>query len=81
MKPGQPSKPPIGLRPRFIVDLQRFDEICCAMVRYRDVGLTIPEDWETEFNELRHRLKGRLSRFGAQLSPNDQAQEQRTIDV
>ena len=40
--------PPIGLRPRAIVDALRIKEILEAMVRYSDDGKYIPQEWVEE---------------------------------
>lgn len=45
-------KPPLGLAPRWALDLQRTREILAAMDRYVEAGLVIPEEWTNELNEL-----------------------------
>lgn len=46
------EKPPLGLRPRWIVDALRIREILEAMDRYNSAGVPIPTDWSDELNEL-----------------------------
>lgn len=46
------DKPPIGLRPRWIVQALRIREILEAMGRYNSVGKPIPEEWSEELDEL-----------------------------
>jgi phage gp29-like protein len=55
-KTAQP-KPPIGLKPRYISDKERIQEIDEAITRYMDAGLQIPEEWFKERNELIGRAK------------------------
>jgi len=45
-------KPPLGLTPRWFLNLQRTREIIAAMDRYVEAGLVIPEEWTDELNEL-----------------------------
>jgi hypothetical protein len=45
-------KPPLGLTPRWLLDLQRTKEILAAMDRYVEAGQFIPEEWTDELNEL-----------------------------
>jgi hypothetical protein len=56
------TKPPLGLTPRYSLDLQRTREILAAMDRYVEAGLVIPEEWTDELNELicRKRLRSSL---------------------
>jgi len=49
---AQVEKPPIGLRPRWIVQALRIREILEAMDRYNSVEKPIPQDWCDELNEL-----------------------------
>ena len=51
------QKPPIGLKPRYIHDSERIDEILCAIERYTDANMSIPKSW---VNELRDLLKANL---------------------
>lgn len=46
-------KPPLGLKPRYIHDEQRVDDICRAMIRYMNNKQPIPIEWLEEYNELR----------------------------
>ncbi|BDD79631.1 hypothetical protein [Burkholderia phage FLC9] len=45
-------KPPLGLRPRFIVAEERAREITAAMSRYFDADKEIPKEWHEELDEL-----------------------------
>jgi hypothetical protein len=42
------QKPPLGLRPWFIVAEQRIDEIDAAIARYEVAGWTVPQEWRDE---------------------------------
>jgi hypothetical protein len=55
--PLPPECPPLGLRPRFIVEEQRLDEIEAAMGRYIFANMDIPFDWVDEFLYLLWRQK------------------------
>lgn len=46
------ERPPLGLRPRWIVQALRIREILEAIDRYVSAGKPIPEDWSDELNEL-----------------------------
>ena len=48
-------KPPLGLRPRWILDLHRTNEILSAMQRYAEACLPLPQEWMDELNELASR--------------------------
>jgi hypothetical protein len=45
-------KPPIGLRPKWVSDKERLNEVRSAIVRYYDAELKIPIEWIEEYNEL-----------------------------
>ena len=45
-------KPPIGLRPKWVSDKERLNEVRSAIVRYYDAELKIPVEWIEEYNEL-----------------------------
>jgi hypothetical protein len=51
------GKPPLGLKPRFIVEQERIGEIRMAMNRYIDEFKAIPLDWIFEYNDLASRQK------------------------
>ncbi len=51
------QKPPIGLKPRYIHDSERIDEILYAIERYTDANMSIPKSW---VDELRDLLKANL---------------------
>ena len=46
------TKPPLGLRPRHIVELQRMREIAQAIERYVDAGFYPPGAWLDELKDL-----------------------------
>ena len=48
-------KPPVGLRPRFVDDIRRMDEIKRAVIRYVKDGWEVPPEWIEEYNELAER--------------------------
>ncbi len=43
------EKPPLGLKPKWIHDQQRQDEIMAAINRYLEAGKTPPKEWAAEF--------------------------------
>jgi len=45
-------KPPIGLRPKWVSDKERLNEVRGAIVRYYDAELKIPVEWIEEYNKL-----------------------------
>jgi hypothetical protein len=45
-------KPPIGLRPRYIVTQQRIQEILEAMLRYNQANKKFPAEWVLELDDL-----------------------------
>ena len=49
-------KPPLGLIPKRFHDervkVERFNEVCGAIVRHYDAGLKINVEWIEEYNEL-----------------------------
>ena len=45
-------KPPLGLTPRWVHEMERFEEIIAAMKRYSEAGLSVPIEWIEELDEL-----------------------------
>ncbi|MCP5063608.1 MAG: hypothetical protein GY936_14270 [Ignavibacteriae bacterium] len=43
------KKPPLGLKPKWIHDQQRQNEIMAAINRYLEAGKIPPKEWVTEF--------------------------------
>lgn len=41
-------KPPIGLKPKYIHDIERIKEIIDAMKRYSENNISIPVEWIDE---------------------------------
>lgn len=50
------AKPPLGLRPRIVVDQLRIEEILEAYDRYKSADYVIPREWSEEYSELMRRL-------------------------
>ena len=50
-------KPPIGLRPKWVSDKERLNEVRSAIVRYYDAELKIPIEWIEEYNQLIDSIK------------------------
>jgi hypothetical protein len=46
------TKPPLGIRPRHLVDLTRVQEICDAIVRYKAASINVPYKWLEELTNL-----------------------------
>lgn len=46
------KRPPLGLRPRFILVAERTTEILEAMLRYVREGYEIPQEWREELGDL-----------------------------
>jgi hypothetical protein len=53
---GGISKPPLGLRPEFIILEHRQKEIQEAAIRYMEAGLAIPSAWTAEYYRNNSRL-------------------------
>ncbi len=53
----KPEKPPIGIKPAWIVQRDRIFEIVEAMERYSNAGVPIPPEW---FDELVIHLRERV---------------------
>ena len=51
-----PQKPPLGLRPRWLVLELRADEIKSAMQRYKAQGLPCPRSWLIELRDIERQL-------------------------
>lgn len=48
--------PPVGLRPRWLADEQRLDEVDAALERYRQSGIDLPKEWLNEKRDIEDRL-------------------------
>lgn len=46
------ERPPLGLLPKDIHRIKRFNDICEAIVRYYNTNWPIPVEWIEEYNEL-----------------------------
>lgn len=53
------DKPPMGLRPRYIVAQERAIEIVEAMDRYVRAGKKLPTEWLTELIDVNRELGGK----------------------
>lgn len=51
-QPATTERPPLGLRPRYIVDGLRIQEILVAMTTFASAGKQIPQAWITELDSL-----------------------------
>ncbi len=67
-RPVPPPPPPltvpapaqvVGLRPRWLVDEDRLDEIAAAMLRYIKAGIPVPDAWILELTDLLEAAKRR----------------------
>lgn len=45
-------KPPLGLKPKYIVQAERCGDIARAMSRYNDAGKEIPKEWVDELQDI-----------------------------
>ncbi|MCY8587582.1 hypothetical protein [Bacillus haynesii] len=52
IKPMIDEKPSTGVKPRFIHDEQRAEELSGAIMRYIQDNRRIPIEWLEEYNEL-----------------------------
>ena len=48
--------PPVGLRPRWLADEHRLNEVDAALERYRQAGIEPPEEWLDERRDIEDRL-------------------------
>lgn len=46
------QKPPLGLKPRWLHEKQRIEEICDAMERYAQTRIPVPVEWIAELRDL-----------------------------
>lgn len=56
LKPGEVAmveveRPPLGLRPCWLVASNRIDEIMKAMQRYTNADISVPSEWTVELGE------------------------------
>lgn len=52
IKIKMPVKPPLGLRPKWLSDEQRLEEILAASERYIEANKELPQEWMIELIEL-----------------------------
>ena len=53
---SKPTPPPIGIKPRCIMDSTRQSEIVNAMNRYINAKVEIPYEWFDELQDIQYRL-------------------------
>jgi hypothetical protein len=46
------KEPPIGLRPKYIADFQRIEEIMAAILRYYKEHEKVPTEWIDELGNI-----------------------------
>lgn len=51
------TKPPLGVKPKYIHDEERAEDISEAIVRYLNARLPLPYEWIREYNGLRKKPK------------------------
>ncbi|MBD3262449.1 MAG: hypothetical protein GF334_12425 [Candidatus Altiarchaeales archaeon] len=51
-KPKSKTKPPLGVKPKWIHDKERLHELFNAILRYAEERKPIPESWASEVNDL-----------------------------
>jgi hypothetical protein len=44
------NKPPIGIKPKYIHDKERHNDLKMAIARYLNEDMALPEEWITEYN-------------------------------
>ena len=55
--PKDMLKPPLGLKPRWLAEEERFDEVDEAIKRYVQANKKVPSEWRDEWNELYVKMK------------------------
>ena len=50
------EKPPLGLIPLYLHNYNRLNDIKVAIVRYKEVGKDVPQEWLFEENDLETKL-------------------------
>lgn len=54
------EKHPVGLRPRWVWEELRYQEVAEAICRYASAGLPVPTEWVEELHELSNRMRIRV---------------------
>ena len=49
--------PPLGARPRFVLEWERIEELKQAVLRFTEANWPLPADLVAEYNELTERLE------------------------
>ncbi len=55
----QPKKPPLGVKPRWLHDEQRLQDLGGAIYRYLSDKMPIQTEWIEEYNEILKRMEGK----------------------
>jgi hypothetical protein len=63
------SKPPLGVKPRYIIEQDRVSELESAFLRFSKANKGIPPEWVLEYMELAPKVV--LRRQGYSLTPAD----------
>ncbi len=46
------TKPPLGLKPRWLHNEERSVDLAKAIMRYIDAGVALPDEWIDEWNDI-----------------------------
>lgn len=57
------KEPPLGLKPRFVIDSERMTAIVEAMSRYANAGKFPPSEWVQELLEICEREENRYKKI------------------
>lgn len=64
------NKPPLGVKPRWIADYHRLQEVHAAVGRYLEQREPIPQEWLDEIQELAAKLREhKENRLTADMTP------------
>ena len=55
-----PEKPPLGCKPRWLMDEERLHDLEAATKRYEEDGRSVPSEWRAEIREIVVRQKQRI---------------------
>jgi len=72
--------PPVGLRPRWIADEHRLNEVDAALERYRQAGIEPPEEWLDERRDIEDRLLRHHPCAAALAQPEPQGPTDEELD-
>lgn len=60
------KQPPLGVAPKWLRQEQRLEELCGAIIRYRQESLPIPDEWLKEVHDLAGELLARPKHLTAE---------------